>query len=259
MGVINVTPDSFFAAVRTPETEAAIERGRALFAAGCDVVDVGGESTRPGATDVELAEELDRVVPVIAALAPYGPVSVDTRKAAVAAAAVEVGASIVNDVGQSLAEVAGELGVGYVAMHAKGTPQTMQVDPFYDDVVGEVLAELAALAQRATRAGVTRLWLDPGIGFGKRPEDNWALLAHLDAFVAQARAFGAGVLVGTSRKRFLDTASPDVTSVTDRFEGSLATVAWALSQGVSMVRVHDVVSCQQVRDILVRPVEEVTS
>ncbi len=258
MGVVNVTPDSFFETVRTPDTAAAIARGRALFDAGCDIVDVGGESTRPGALDVALDEELARVVPVIAALAAYGPISVDTRKAEVARAAVAAGASVVNDVSMTLPEVAGELGVGYVAMHTQGTPQTMQINPHYDDVVGEVFATLADLAQRAQRAGVRQLWLDPGIGFGKRPDDNWALLRHLRELVELATSLGAGVLVGTSHKRFLDTAGAPLATVEDRFEGSLATAAWALSQGVSIVRVHDVVACGHVRDLLARPVEEVS-
>jgi len=257
LGVINVTPDSFFEAVRTGDHDAAIARGRALFEAGCDIVDIGGESTRPGAAEVDLDEELRRVIPVIEALHPYGPLSIDTRKADVARAARAAGADILNDVSGTLPEVAGALGMGYVAMHTQGTPQTMQLNPHYDDVVSEVLDALRDLAARARAAGVAQLWLDPGIGFGKRVEDNWALLAHLDAFVSLAHSVGAGVLVGTSRKRFLATAGPQELDVDQRFEGSLATAAWALSQGVSIVRVHDVVSCLQVRDLLVRPVEEV--
>jgi dihydropteroate synthase len=259
MGVVNVTPDSFYADVRTLDHAAAIARGRALFDAGCDIVDVGGESTRPGALDVPVEEELARVLPVIRALRTWGPVSVDTRKADVARAAVDAGADVINDVSGTLATLAGELAVGYVAMHAQGTPQTMQLSPHYDDVVREVADALETVGRQALDAGVTRLWLDPGIGFGKRVEDNWSLLAHLDTFVALSERLGAGLLVGTSHKRFLGTAGPVELDVTERFEGSLATVAWAMAQGVSMVRVHDVVATNQIRALLVRPVEEVGS
>jgi len=257
MGVVNVTPDSFYADVRTLDHDAAIARGRALFDAGCDIVDVGGESTRPGALDVPVEEELARVLPVIRALRTWGPVSVDTRKAEVARAAVDAGADVINDVSGTLATLAGELAVGYVAMHAQGTPQTMQLHPHYDDVVREVADALETLGRQALDAGVTRLWLDPGIGFGKRVEDNWSLLAHLETFVSLSERLGAGLLVGTSHKRFLGTAGPVELDVTERFEGSLATVAWAMAQGVSMVRVHDVVATNQIRALLVRPVEEV--
>jgi dihydropteroate synthase len=259
MGVVNVTPDSFYADVRTLDHAAAIARGRALFDAGCDIVDVGGESTRPGALDVPVEEELARVLPVIRALRTWGPVSVDTRKADVARAAVDAGADVINDVSGTLATLAGELAVGYVAMHAQGTPQTMQLSPHYDDVVREVADAIETVGRQALDAGVTRLWLDPGIGFGKRVEDNWSLLAHLDTFVALSERLGAGLLVGTSHKRFLGTAGPVELDVTERFEGSLATVAWAMAQGVSMVRVHDVVATNQIRALLVRPVEEVGS
>ena len=183
--------------------------------------------------------------------------SVDTRKAEVARAAVDAGADVINDVSGTLATLAGELAVGYVAMHAQGTPQTMQLHPHYDDVVREVADALETLGRQALDAGVTRLWLDPGIGFGKRVEDNWSLLAHLETFVSLSERLGAGLLVGTSHKRFLGTAGPVELDVTERFEGSLATVAWAMAQGVSMVRVHDVVATNQIRALLVRPVEEV--
>ncbi len=149
MGIVNVTPDSFFAAARTAAEDQAIARGNELFAWGCDIVDVGGESTRPGAHDVPLREELQRVLPVVSALASRGPVSIDTRKPEVARAAVSAGAVVINDVSGALIEVAGELGVGYVAMHSHGTPQTMQIDPHYDDVLGEVLGALEAMARRA--------------------------------------------------------------------------------------------------------------
>jgi dihydropteroate synthase len=257
MGIVNVTPDSFFAAARTHAHDAAIARGRAMFAAGCDVVDVGGESTRPGALEVDEREELSRVVAVVEALAAHGPVSIDTRKAEVARAGVRAGAVIVNDVSGTLAEVAGELRVGYVAMHSQGTPPTMQIAPHYDDVVAEVLAALEEMAQRARRAGVRQLWLDPGIGFGKTLDHNLTLVAHCAAFVDVARRYGAGVLIGTSRKGFVGHLAREVLDVDERLEGSLATEAWAMLEGVTMIRVHDVAAALQLRDLMTRPVAEV--
>ena len=259
MGIVNVTPDSFFPASRTAQANEAVARGLAHFAVGCDIVDVGGESTRPGAVDVDESEEIARVVPVVAALALAGPVSVDTQKEGVARAAVAVGAGVINDVSCTLVEVAGELGVGYVAMHRRGDSRTMQVDPTYDDVVSEVEEFLRRAAERAQRAGVKSLWLDPGIGFGKTTAHNLALLAHCGRFVTLAREFGAGVLIGTSRKRFLGQIGPVALEVDQRLEGSIATEAWAMLEGVSMVRVHDAAVAVQLRELLVRPVEEVVA
>ena len=259
MGIVNVTPDSFFPDSRTLAYNDAVARGRAHFLAGCDIVDVGGESTRPGAIAVDVDEELDRVLDVILTLAKEGPVSVDTQKEAVARAAVDAGASVINDVSSSLCEVAGELGVGYVAMHRLGVSATMQDSPTYVDVVSEVARFLETMAERAREANVPQLWLDPGIGFGKTVEHNLALLAHCDQFVALAREYGAGVLIGTSRKRFLGALGNEQLDVDQRFEGSLATAAWAMLQGVSMVRVHDAVAAVQLRELLVRPVQEVVA
>ena len=259
MGVLNVTPDSFFPASRTFALDEAVARGREFFSLGADVVDVGGESTRPGAEPVDESEELARVVPVVTALAPYGTISIDTQKANVARAAVHAGASIVNDVSATLAEVAGELQVGYVAMHRQGDSRTMQVNPTYGDVVGEISEFLADIAARARRAGVTTLWLDPGIGFGKTLEHNLMLLAHCDHFVEIAREYDAGVLIGTSRKGFLGKLGRDTLDVDDRLEASLATEAWAMIQGVSMVRVHDVRETVQLRDLLTMPLSSVAS
>lgn len=259
MGIVNVTPDSFFAAARTTAVADAVARGRALFAAGADVVDVGGESTRPGAQPVSADEELARVLDVVAQLAPIGTVSIDTQKDVVARAAMGAGATILNDVSSSLVATAGELAVGYVAMHRQGESATMQRDPQYHDVVAEVGEFLATVAAQARLAGVTRLWLDPGIGFGKTVAHNVALLARVDQFVALARQFDAGVLIGTSRKRFLGSLGPEPLDVDDRLEGSIATEAWALLYGASMVRVHDVSAAVQLRELLTRPVEEVTA
>jgi dihydropteroate synthase len=257
MGIVNVTPDSFFPASRTVAAEEAIARGREHFAAGADVVDVGGESTRPGARSVTEAEELSRVLPVIRALAREGRVSVDTQKASVARAGVAAGATIVNDVSGTLAGVAGELGAGYVAMHRQGDPATMQVAPHYDDVVAEVGAALSDLAARARAAGVTALWLDPGIGFGKTLEHNLTLLANVAHFVTLAREFDAGVLIGTSRKRFLGALGARPLEVDERLEGSMATEAWSLAEGATMIRVHDVGPAVLVRDLLARTFEGV--
>jgi dihydropteroate synthase len=258
MGIVNVTPDSFYPESRTVAHEAAIARGRALFDAGCDIVDVGGESTRPGAQHVADDEESARVLDVVAALSTYGPVSIDTQKATVARAAIGAGASVLNDVSSTLVELAGELGVGYVGMHRRGGAADMQNDPRYEDVVAEIMAYLRDVAIRARNAGVAPLWLDPGIGFGKTTRHNVALLAHVDQFVALANEFGAGVLIGTSRKRFLGELAGGL-DVDQRLEGSIATEAWALLQGVSMVRVHDAAAAVQLRELLTRPVEEVVA
>ncbi|MEO6318132.1 MAG: dihydropteroate synthase [Acidimicrobiales bacterium] len=243
MGVINATPDSFSDGGRFSDPRAAVSHGRALLAEGADWLDVGGESTRPGAAPVPEAEELRRVIPVIEALAADGArVSVDTRKAAVARAAVAAGATLLNDVGANLGEVAAELGVAWAAMHVQGEPGTMQDAPRYDDVVAEVLELLVERGEAARAAGVPEVWIDPGIGFGKTAEHNLTLLAHLDAFVAS----GFPVLVGTSRKAFLGQllgASDGLdrpTSAGDRIEGSVATATWAMTCGAAMVRAHDV-------------------
>jgi dihydropteroate synthase len=257
MGIVNVTPDSFYPDSRTLARSAAIIRGREHFLAGCDIVDVGGESTRPGATPVDVDEEMARVLDVINALSQEGPVSIDTQKEVVARAAVDAGATLINDVSSTLLDVAGDLSVGYVAMHRQGESATMQDHPTYDDVVGEVSDFLEAIAQRARDAQIPQLWLDPGIGFGKTTSHNLALLAHCDHFVALARNYGAGVLIGTSRKRFLGELGSERLDVDQRLEGSLATAAWAMLQGVSMVRVHDAVAAVQLRELLVRPVQEV--
>ncbi len=243
MGVVNVTPDSFFDGGRYLDHAAAIAHGRQLQAEGADVLDVGGESSRPGAKPVDEAEELRRVLPVVEALADGGRVSIDTVKAGVARAAIAAGASLVNDISGRLWPVAAEQGVGWVAMHRQGIPRDIQRHPHYDDVVSEVHGLLLGLATRAAAAGVDEVWLDPGIGFGKRAEHNLALLRHLEELVVAARNAGFGVLVGTSRKGFLGAFGAPPGSplpVEERLEASLATATWAMAQGVGMVRVHDV-------------------
>jgi dihydropteroate synthase len=239
MGVLNVTPDSFSDGGQFYSHDAALAHGLEMVAEGVDIVDVGGESSRPGAEPVTEPEELRRVIPVIEALSPHVRVSVDTTKAPVAEAAVHAGATLVNDISASLQEVAAAEGVGWVAMHMRGTPRTMHHDPRYDDVVGEVAAFLEERAQRALAAGVSEVWVDPGIGFGKTAEHNLSLLRHLGRLAAG----GHPVLIGTSRKSFIGRlveGEPGPLPTEERLAGSLATAVWAMANGAGMVRVHDV-------------------
>jgi dihydropteroate synthase len=257
MGVLNVTPDSFYDGGRYLDRERAIAHGLEMAAAGADVIDVGGESTRPGAAPVPESEEMARVVPVVEALAPTVRVSIDTTKRGVAEAALHAGATLLNDVSATIADVAADAGAGYVAMHMQGTPADMQVAPAYDDVVAEVAAFLAEKAVEAQRLGVGEVWIDPGIGFGKTVEHNLALLAALP----ELSRLGWPVLVGTSRKSFLGKLSTEAgrgaaPGPDDRFEASLATATYALAVGASMVRVHDVAATVEARRVLA---EEVTA
>lgn len=247
MGIVNVTPDSFsdggdhFGA--TADHASAIDHGRALVAAGADIVDVGGESTRPGADAVDEQEELRRVLPVVESLAADGTVvSIDTSKARVALQAVAVGAAFVNDVtagslDPDLLPAVAELGVPYVLMHMLGTPRTMQNDPRYGDVVADVFDFLADRIDTLDRVGVPpdRVVVDPGIGFGKTIDHNLALLRRVREFTS----LGRPVLVGTSRKSFLGRLS-GADQPADRLEGSLVTAAHAVAEGAAIVRVHDV-------------------
>ena len=246
MGVLNVTPDSFSDGGRYLDTRAAIAHGLEMVAEGADMVDVGGESSRPGAEPVPEEVELARVIPVIEALSPRVRVSIDTVKPAVAAAALRAGASVVNDVSSSLWEVAAAGNAGWVAVHMQGTPATMQAAPHYDDVVSEVFGFVLDRARQAQAGGVPEVWVDPGIGFGKTVAHNLSLLHHLPELVAAAADAGcAGVLVGTSRKRFLGLlaappGSGEPLGVDERMEGSLATAALAMVAGAAVLRVHDV-------------------
>ena len=252
MGVLNVTCDSFSDGGLYMDYETAVRRGRQMVAEGVDVVDVGGESTRPGASAVAPDEEVRRVVPVIEALAGEVRVSIDTAKASVAHAALAAGATLLNDVSSSLAAVAAEHGAGFVAMHCKGTPADMQLDPRYDDVVGEVRQFLERCVTNARAAGVTEVYIDPGIGFGKSVRHNLQLLAALPELVAT----GVPVLVGTSRKSFIGHlgagGSPDgrvgevpPLGAHDRLDGSLASAVWAMACGAAVLRVHDVAATVQ--------------
>ncbi|MCC7139939.1 MAG: dihydropteroate synthase [Planctomycetes bacterium] len=256
VGIVNVTPDSFSDGGQHATPQAAVAHALALVEEGADALDVGGESTRPGATPVPADEEAARVVPVVAALRERGvalPVFVDTRKAAVAAAALAAGATMVNDVSAGLDDpamlaTAARAGAGVVLMHKQGDPATMQRAPRYGDVVEEVLAHLVARADAAQAAGVPpeRIWVDPGIGFGKTFAHNEALLRALERFVATGRP----VLLGASRKAFLGaiTGRP----VLERLAGSLACAARAAQAGVRAVRVHDVAATVDLLAVLDR-------
>ena len=250
MGIVNVTPDSFSDGGETPDRASAVARAKAQVAAGADILDIGGESTRPGAEDVSIADEIDRTAPVIAALRAAGvstPISIDTRKAAVAAAALREGADMINDVAAlthdpELGPLVAEAGVPLCLMHAQGTPQTMQIDPRYEDVLIEVFDWLAARMAAAEGHGIdrARLIVDPGIGFGKMLEHNLTLLKGLALF----HGLGAPILLGASRKRFIGTLS-GVEVAGQRMAGSLAVALHAAGQGAQVLRVHDVTETVQ--------------
>jgi dihydropteroate synthase len=245
MGVLNVTPDSFFDGGRYLATDAAVAHGLQLVAEGADIIDVGGESSRPGAESVTEEVELARVIPVISALVDRVRVSVDTMKPTVAEAALKAGATLVNDISAAQWEVALHSGSGWVVMHMQGLPRTMQDQPHYNDVVDEVFTFVLGRAEVALKAGVGEVWVDPGIGFGKTKDHNLSLLRHLPDLVRGAADLGcAGVLVGTSRKRFLGLlgapGSDIPAGVEERAEASLATAVAAMAAGAGMVRVHDV-------------------
>ena len=263
MGVVNVTPDSFSDGGRYADSDAAVRHGRRLLAEGADVLDIGGESTRPGATRPVVGEELDRVVPVISALAAEGArVSVDTMRAEVAAAALEAGASIVNDVSGGLADpeildVAAAGGVTYVAMHWRAHSDRMRDFAVYDGpggVVEAVRAELAERVEAAVAAGIAedRIVLDPGLGFAKHQAHNWDLVRGLDRIAG----LGLPLLVGASRKSFLGSllAAPDGTPrpVGEREAAGLALTVLLAQRGVWGVRVHDVRGHRDVLKVLAR-------
>ncbi len=252
MGIVNVTPDSFSDGGEHLDADAAVAHGEHLVAEGADILDVGGESTRPGAPEVPADVETDRVVPVVEALTSRVdvPVSVDTSKAQVAEAALDAGATMVNDVtaltaSPGIAKLAAEHDAGLVLMHMQGTPRTMQADPTYDDVVREVRTFLSERAQQAQDAGIPRdrIVVDPGIGFGKTLQHNLALLRNLPAL----RALGHPILVGHSRKSFIGdiTGAP----VDDRVPGTLAVSTLGVAGGADILRVHDVAENRQAVDV----------
>lgn len=242
MGIVNVTPDSFSDGGEWLDPATAIAHGHALVAQGAAILDIGGESTRPGAEPVSETEELRRVVPVLEGLAGAGArLSIDTSKAAVAAAAIDVGATIVNDVtalrgDPEMAALVAERGCEVCLMHMLGQPRTMQRNPRYGDVVADVRAFLADRLEHAVAQGIARerVWLDPGIGFGKTIDHNLELLARLDEIVALDRP----VVVGTSRKSFLGRITGREPG--ERIAGTIATNVIALARGASVFRVHDV-------------------
>ena len=246
MGVVNVTPDSFSDGGLYLDSDAAIVHGEELVGDGADVLDIGGESTRPGAVEVDEAEELRRTEPVVAGLASEATVSIDTSKLAVAEAALDAGASIVNDVtalqrDPEIAALCADRGAGVVLMHMPGNPRTMQDDPRYDDVVDDVKAFLAARVEFAVGEGIAeeRVWLDPGIGFGKTVEHNLELLRRL----AELRELGRPLVIGTSRKSFIGRI--DGSEVDERLGGSIASSVLAAAEGADVLRVHDVAETAQ--------------
>jgi len=243
MGVLNVTPDSFSDGGQFFDKERAVARGLQMVAEGAAIIDVGGESTRPGSEPVSEEEQIKRVVPVIKGIREKTDVtiSIDTYKLDVAQAALEAGAAMINDItalsDEQMGKLAAEQQVPVVLMHMQGTPATMQIEPKYDDVVGEVLEFLLERAKRAERLGIDkkRIFIDPGIGFGKTLEHNLILLKNLCKFVA----VGYRVLVGTSRKSFIGTITGKK-DPSERLFGTAASVALCAAAGVSIVRVHDV-------------------
>lgn len=251
MGVLNITPDSFSDGGRFFQRESALQRLEELANEGADIVDVGGESTRPGSLPVGEEEELSRVMPVIEAAAGLGvPVSIDTTKSAVARAALVAGAEIVNDVSglrcdPELAGLAADSGAGLVLMHMRGKPRTMQEDIRYDDLIGEIATELGESVERALDAGCQRdqLAIDPGIGFGKTAEQNLVLINELD----RIGDLGYPVLIGPSRKSFIGkTLGLDVQN---RLEATLAACVIGLLRGARIFRVHDVMAARRALDM----------
>lgn len=253
MGILNVTPDSFYDGGRFCDLHAAIAHAQRMAEAGADLLDIGAESSRPGALPISHEEELRRLIPVVESVCRVVsiPVSVDTTKAVVARRALEAGAAIINDISAlrgdpGMAQVVAEVGAGFVMVHMQGTPQTMQQAPTYTDVVEEIRVFFVERIAAAERAGIarTRIMLDPGIGFGKLKQHNLTLLANLGAFTT----LGCPVLVGVSRKSFISQVLER--SVDDRAFGTAAAVAMAIERGASVVRVHDVAEMRDVVKIV---------
>jgi dihydropteroate synthase len=247
MGVVNVTPDSFSDGGRFFREEDAVTQAIRLAEEGADYLDIGGESSRPGADEVGEQEELDRVAPVIECVVGQidSPVSVDTYKPRVAAECLRLGASYVNDItgleDPEMIRVVAEAGAGVAIMHMRGRPQTMQHDVQYDDVVQEIRTFLEERAQRASDAGIEQIFIDPGIGFGKSPAQNFELIRRLGEFAS----LDLPILVGPSRKSFLGSL-PSKLPAEERLEGTLAAVAVSVMNGAAMVRVHDVAEAKRV-------------
>lgn len=244
MGILNTTPDSFSDGGSWGTVDRAVAHAEAMLADGAHVIDIGGESSRPGAAPVSETDELARVLPVIERLAGRCVMSIDTAKPAVAQAAIERGASIVNDITASLEDVAGSANAGWMAMHMQGQPRSMQENPTYDDVLEEIHTALLTYAARGEAAGVPRMWLDPGIGFGKTTNHNLKLLHGMKKLAS----VGPELVIGVSRKRFIGQihtlsdrlGSDHRVEASDRLEGSVLAAVWSWVEGAHMVRVHDV-------------------
>ena len=255
MGILNVTPDSFSDGGKYTGINDALKQVERMLAEGVDIIDIGGESTRPGSDSVSATEQILRVIPVITAIRQQLKstilISIDTTSSKVAKAALEAGANIINDVSagqedEAILALAAKTDVPIILMHRQGTPKTMQNNPYYDDVVSEVISALKNRTDTALKAGIKKenIAIDPGIGFGKRKQDNLDLLANLDALVA----LGFPVLLGTSRKRFMGTLC-DVTEPSDLVTATAVTTALGVMAGVQMFRVHDVKENRQAADV----------
>ena len=255
MGILNVTPDSFSDGGKYTGMESALAQVNSMILAGVDIIDIGGESTRPGSESVSITEQIDRVIPVIKAirheLSGKIPISIDTTLSVVAEAALNAGATLINDISaglhdEAILSLAAQRNVPIILMHIKGQPKDMQIAPHYEDVVAEVLMHLQERIEAALAVGVAKhnIVIDPGIGFGKRKQDNLELLAHLDEFVAT----GYPVLLGTSRKRFMGKLC-HVTEPAELVSATTATTALGVQQGVQMFRVHDVKENRQAADV----------
>jgi dihydropteroate synthase len=249
MGILNLTPDSFSDGGSFNTTDKALARAMEMAELGADIIDIGGESTRPGAAKVTAQEEIKRVVPVIEALSKKTdfPISIDTYKSLVAQKALEAGASIVNDISglrfdPQMAGVAAKFKAGLVLMHIKGTPEDMQQDPQYKDLLGEIRSYLKSSIQIALDAGVERsaIAIDPGIGFGKTVEHNLSLIKNLSYF----KDLGCPIVIGASRKSFIGKLNNDIPA-TERLPGSLAAAVLAVQNGASIIRCHDVAETRQ--------------
>ena len=245
MGILNVTPDSFSDGGDFVDFDKAVERALVMVEEGAEIIDIGGESSRPGAEPVSVEAEIARVAPVIKALREKSdiPLSIDTYKAETAQKALEAGADIINDISAlrfdpKMAQVVADNDVPLIMMHLLGTPQNMQNNPSYNNCVAEISVFFKAQIQKAVAAGIKKesIIIDPGIGFGKRLEDNLALLAQLDQF----KSFGCPILVGSSRKSFINMVSPSKKTARERLGGSIASALLAFRNGADILRVHDV-------------------
>ena len=253
MGIINVTPDSFSDGGKYANVEAAVMRAKQMVADGADIIDIGGESSRPGAEPITANEECRRIIPVVQALAEQSqiPISVDTYKAKVAREALSAGACVINDItalhgDPNMCQIIADAQAGVILMHMQGVPATMQKAPTYQNVVTEVHAWLTEVASQAVDRGIdsSRIMIDPGIGFGKTFDHNLEILRHLMQF----RGIGYPMLVGVSRKKFIGRILD--LPVHQREEGTAATVAWSIINGANVVRVHDVAKMKQVAQVI---------